>query len=144
MPDIAALSLRARLAIAPRLFAGYCERRQVDHPAVAAYLGYQWWFVGMDGSADAFGEWSGSEPPLVYAGLGGEWPDGFADHLAARGVPESEFRSAVCTATEVLHGSLYGAADEPGSSASWVNWPRWFRRTAYRYPTWHRSLDHFG
>ena len=115
IPGIAALSLRARLAIALRLFAGYCERRRVDHPAVGAYLDYFWWFVGMDGSTEAFGKWSAAEPPLVGAGLGWEWPEGFADHLAARGVPEPEFRRAVCSASEVLYGSLYGACDEPGS-----------------------------
>ena len=109
------MSLRARLAIALRLFAGYCERRRVDHPAVAAYLDYLWWLVGLDGSTGAFGEWSGAEPPLVGAGLGWEWPGGFADHLAVCGVPEPEFRRAVCAATEVLYGSLYAAADEPGS-----------------------------
>lgn len=107
--------MRARLAIALRLFAGYCERRGFDHPEVAAYLDYLWRFVGLPGSTQAFDEWSLAEPALVGAGLGWEYPPGFEEHLAERGVPEREFRHAVCTATEVLYGSLYGAADEPGS-----------------------------
>ncbi len=115
IPDISPLSLRARLAIALRLFAGYCEGRGLRHPEVAAYLDYLWWFVGLSGSTEAFGEWSGAEVPLVGAGLGYEYPPGFEAFLAARGVPETEFRRAVCAATEVLYGSLYGAADEPGS-----------------------------
>ena len=115
MPDITALSLRARLAIALRLFAGYCERRELDHPEVVAYLDYLWRFVGVGGSTEAFGQWTADEPPLVGTGLGWEYPPGFEAFLAARGVPNQEFRQAVCCTTEVLYGSIYAAADELGS-----------------------------
>lgn len=115
IPDLAPLSLRARLAIALRLFAGYCERRGLDHPEVGVYLDYLWRFIGMGGSAEAFGQWTADEPALVGTGLGWEYPPEFEALLAARGVPEQEFRQAVCCTTEVLYGSLYAAADESGS-----------------------------
>jgi hypothetical protein len=115
IPDVTGLSLRARLAIALRLFAGYCERRGLAHPEIAAYLQYLWRFVGMPGSPEAFGQWEADQPPLVDVGLGWEYPPGFDTILAARGVPEREFRRLICCATEVLYSSLYGAADEPGS-----------------------------
>ena len=115
MPDITGLSLRARLAIALRLFAGYCERRELAHPEIAAYLEYLWRFIGLPGTPEAFGQWTADEPLLMDAGLGGEYPPGFESLLEARAVPEREFRQAVCCTTEVLYGSLFGAADESGS-----------------------------
>lgn len=115
MPDIAALSLRARLAIALRLFAGYCERRGLAHPELVAYLEHLWRFIALPDSPEAVGQWDADPPPLIETGLGWEYPPGFLSLLAARGVPEHEFRQAVCCTTEVLYGSLYGAADELGS-----------------------------
>lgn len=113
--DVTALSLRARLALALRLFAGYCELRGLHHPEVAAYLDYLWRFIGMPGSSEAFGRWTADEPPLVGAGLGWEYPPGFVGLLADCGVPEREFRRVLGYTTEILFGSLYGAADEAGS-----------------------------
>ena len=55
IPDITLLSLRVRLAIALRLFAGYCERRGLAHAKVDAYLEYLWRFIGMPCSSSAFG-----------------------------------------------------------------------------------------
>ncbi len=98
-----------------RLFAGFCERRGLDHPEVAAYLDYLWRFIALSGSTEAFGRWAEEEPPLVGSGLGWEYPPGFESFLAARGAAEGEFRRALCCTTEVLFGSLYGAADESGS-----------------------------
>ena len=115
MPDITALSLRARLAIALRLFAGYCQRRGLDHPEVVAYLEHLWRFITLPGTSGAFERWETDGPALIETGLGGEYPPGFGSLLAARGVPEQEFRQAVCCTTEVLYCSVYGAADEPGS-----------------------------
>jgi hypothetical protein len=115
IPDITQLSLRARLAIALRLFAGYCIGRRLEHLEIDAYLNHLWRFVGMDGSPEAFGAWTGDEPPLIGVGLGDEYPPEFAESLAACGVTSSEFRRAISCATEVLYGSLYGASDELGS-----------------------------
>jgi hypothetical protein len=115
MPDITALSLRARLAIALRLFAGYCERRGLAHPEVVAYLEYLWRFINLPGTPEAFRQWEADQPPLIQTGLGWEYPPGFGALLTTRGVPEREFRQAVRCTTEVLYGSLYGAADELGS-----------------------------
>jgi len=113
--DITALSLRARLAIALRLFAGYCEHRGLEHPEITAYLDYLWRFIALGGSAEAFGEWEASQPALIETGLGYEYPAGFEEFLAACEVPEREFRRAVGLTTEVLYTSMYAAADEPGS-----------------------------
>jgi hypothetical protein len=55
------------------------------------------------------------EPSLVGAGLGWEYPTGFEAFLASCSAPEQEFRRALCCATEVAFGSLYGAANEPRS-----------------------------
>jgi hypothetical protein len=89
--DVTALSLRARLALALRLFAGYCELRGLHHPEVVAYLDYLWRFIGMPGSSEAFGRWTADEPQLVAAGLGWEYPPGFVGLLADWGaVPSVE------------------------------------------------------
>jgi hypothetical protein len=87
----------------------------LDHPEVAAYLDYLWRFISLPGSVEAFGQWTADEPPLVGAGLGWEYPPGFEAFLAARGVPEREFRQVLGCTTEVLFSSLYGATDEVGS-----------------------------
>lgn len=134
MPDVTALSLRARLAIALNLFAAYCERRGLHHPEIAAYLDYLWRFIGMPTTTEEFARWQEDEPPLVRAGLGWEYPPGFETFLAGCGVAESEFRGALGPTTEVLFGSMYGAADESGSKryiselaqavAHWgIRWP---------------------
>ena len=107
--------MRARLAIALRLFTSYCEQRRLVHPEIARYLEHMWRFIGMPGSSEAFGQWTADEPPLVQAGLGWEYSPGFEDFLAKRDVAEREFRQALCLATEVLFTSLYGAADDPRS-----------------------------
>jgi hypothetical protein len=109
------LSLQARLSIALRLFAGYCDRRGLAHPEVAAYINSLWGFIRLPGSTEAFVAWESSQPPLVDAGLGYEYPPGFEAFLESRGVPEREFRHALCCTTEILYGSMYAAADEPGS-----------------------------
>ena len=69
----------------------------------------------MSNSVEAFGEWQEDEPPLIGAGLGWEFPPDFQELLVRRGVAESEFRRVLCTTTEILFGSLFGAADEAGS-----------------------------
>jgi hypothetical protein len=69
----------------------------------------------MPTTTEEFGRWQADEPPLVGAGLGWEYPPGFEEFLSRRGVAESEFRGALCLTTEVLFGSLFGAADESGS-----------------------------
>ncbi len=112
IPDITALSLRARLAIALRLFAAYCGRRGLDHPEVAAYLEHLWRLVALFGPDWDVPAWPAGQPPLVDAGLGGDYPPGFREFLADRGLPEREFRRALCLATEALYSSMYGAANE--------------------------------
>jgi hypothetical protein len=115
LTEVAALSLTARLGVALHLFAGYCRCRGVDHPEVGRYAEHMWAFVALPGGGVGFDEWQAATPALVDAGLGYEWPAGFVAHLAARGVAESEFRSALMHCTEVLYGSLFGAADDAGS-----------------------------
>jgi len=82
---------------------------------VVSYLECLWRFIGLFGTPEAFGEWESNQSPLVDTGLGGDYPPGFEAFLAARGVPDREFRQAVCYTTEVVYSSLYGAADESGS-----------------------------
>lgn len=69
----------------------------------------------MPGTPEAFNQWEEDQPPLIETGLGGEYPPGFESVPAARGVPEPEFRQAVCCTTEVIYGSFYCASDESGS-----------------------------
>src|SRR4051794_7546304 len=104
MPDVAALSLRARLALALRVFADYCDRRGLVHPEIAAYLGHMWRSLAVGNAGEGFDEWVSGETPLVPAGLGDEYPPGFEEVLTARGVSESEFRQALRCTTEVLYG----------------------------------------
>jgi len=74
-----------------------------------------WAFTRLPANGAGFKEWIAGEPRLVDAGLGYELPPEFAAHLSAAGVPGSEFHAALMHATEVLYGSLYGAADSEGS-----------------------------
>lgn len=113
--DISALSLRARLALALRLFAGYCDRRGLVHPEISAYLDHLWRFLAVGNAGEGFEEWISDRTPLLFAGLGDEYPPDFEAFLAARTVSEREFRQALGCTTEVLYGSMYAAADEPGS-----------------------------
>lgn len=115
IPDVTALSLQARLAIALCLFAGYCQRRGLVHPEVTAYLDYLWRFIGLSDSPGEFDQWEADRPDLVEVGLGYEYPLGFEALLEAVKVPEREFRKAVCWTTEVLYSSMYAATDELGS-----------------------------
>ena len=110
--DITALSLRARLAIALRLFASYCERRGLAHPEIDRYLNHLWEFVGLSSGEGAFRRWVENEPRLIHAGLGDPYPVGLDRLLSSAGVPADEFRQVVGCTTEVLYGSLYAAADE--------------------------------
>jgi hypothetical protein len=73
-----------------------------------------WRFLAVGNAGEGFDEWVSGETPLVAAGLGYEYPRGFEEFLADRGVTEREFRRALCCTTEVLYGSIYAAADEPG------------------------------
>jgi hypothetical protein len=113
--DVASLSLTARLGVALHLFAGYCRRRGLDHPAIGRYIEHMWAFTVVPGGGVDLDQWESGRPDLVDAGLGYELPEGFADHLAERGVAEPEFRSALMHCTEVLYSSLWGAADNAGS-----------------------------
>jgi hypothetical protein len=115
------LTLLARLAVALRLFSGYCARCGIDHPEVTAYFDSLWDFMGVT-PGNSFGEWEGKQPPLVLigAGLVDKYPPGFEEFLAARGIPERAFRQALSCATEVLYSSMYCASDEVGSRQSLV------------------------
>jgi len=108
------LSLTARLGVALHLFAGYCRRRGLDHPEIGRYIEHMWRFAALPAGV-GLKEWESEAPALVHAGLGCEYPEGFAACLAAAGVAWPEFRGALTHATEVLYGSLYGAADDAGS-----------------------------
>ena len=112
---MALLSLTARLGVGLHLFTGYCRCRNIDHPEVGQFVEHMWAFVALPGGGVGFDEWQSATPELVEAGLGSEWPEGFAAHLAVRGVAEPEFRSALTHCTEVLYSSLFGAADNSGS-----------------------------
>lgn len=114
IPDITALSLRARIALTLRLFTEYCVRRGLEHAEIGAYLDHMWRFLLVEAGV-GFAEWMLCEPALVCAGLGDDLPPGFEALLADRGVPEAEFRQALCCSTEVLYGSMYAAADETAS-----------------------------
>ena len=115
IPEISHLSLCARLAIVLRLFAGYCEKRQLKHPEIEIYLEYLWWFVGMIQESSEFDRWCEAQPIILETGLGYEYPSGFERHLASQNIPEPEFRHLICYTTEILYGSLFSACDEPGS-----------------------------
>jgi hypothetical protein len=115
MSDIEVLSLRARLAMGLHMFAKYCDWRGLAHPELTAFLDYLWQIIELPNTSEAFDGWVASQPALVDVGLGYEYPAGFESLLGVHGVPEREFRHAICCVTEILYSSLYGAADEPGS-----------------------------
>jgi len=60
-------------------------------------------------------EWESSRPELMNAGLGDELQAEFVGDLMARGIAKSTFCLALMHTTEVLYGSLWGAADDVGS-----------------------------
>src|SRR4051794_14863379 len=68
MPDITALSLRARLAFALRRFAGYGERRGLAHPEVVAYPGSLLRPLTLPGTPETFGRWEADRPPPIETG----------------------------------------------------------------------------
>jgi hypothetical protein len=86
----------------------------LDHPEIKAYIEHLWKFMMLDGP-EAFRRWEADEPSLVVTGLGWEYPRGFEDYLREHAVPAGEFRWALENTAEVVYGSLYGAADNPGS-----------------------------
>jgi hypothetical protein len=112
--ELSSLSLSGRLAVALHLFEGYCERRGLDHPELQTFVDSLWRSIGPIGPEEVK-KWEAEQPPLVGAGLGWEYPSGFEEYLDSHEVPELEFRSVLCWTTEVLYGSLYGAADDQGS-----------------------------
>jgi hypothetical protein len=103
------------LGVALHLFAGYCRCRRLEHPEIGRYIEHMWAFIALPGGGVGFGEWDSSQPDLVAAGLGFECPEYLADLLARQGVAEPEFVAALMHCTEVLYGSLFGAADNAGS-----------------------------
>jgi hypothetical protein len=110
------LSLSARLGLALRLFASYCRQRGLSrHPEITAYINYMWEFLALPGAGVGFNEWVNAEPVLVSTGVGSSYLPDFESFLATKGASESEFRLALECTTEVLYGSLYGAANEPES-----------------------------
>ncbi|MBI1915264.1 MAG: hypothetical protein HYS12_11075 [Planctomycetes bacterium] len=132
MPDVASLSLPARLAVALHLFTGYCRHWGLDHPELSSFVEHLWAYMQVRG--DTFEAWYSRRPPLVEAGMGWDYPDGFKDYLASRGVPEAEFHRVLWATTEILYFSLFGAADDTGSlsllnelasvaTARGVRWP---------------------
>lgn len=74
-----------------------------------------WAFLALPGGGVGFETWEFGRTKLVAAGLGCDYPEGFAAYLAARGIADSEFRCLLMHTTEVLYGSLFGAADNQGS-----------------------------
>src|SRR5262245_9990032 len=115
LPNVTALSQRARLAVALHLFRRYCDCRRLAHEEIDQFLDHLWAFVGLRGDPAAFEKWRHAEPPLTEAGLGGSYPVGFDRVLESAGVPEEEFRRALGSCTEVLYISMFGAADEEQS-----------------------------
>jgi hypothetical protein len=101
--------------VALHLFSAYCRCRRLDHPEISKYIEHMWGFMALRDDVEGFEKWEFGRPDLVDAGLGYDLPTGLEAHLAAHGVPESEFRSALMYATEVLYSSLWGAADDKGS-----------------------------
>jgi hypothetical protein len=114
-PDVCSLSQRARLAIALRLFKGYCGRIGVHHPEIDRFLETWWDFVSFFGDGTQFGRWEKSQPPLIFTGLGDPCPTEVSEALEGAGVEQSEFLDALSCATEVAYTSMYGASDNEGS-----------------------------
>ena len=102
------------MAVALHLFAGYAAAR-LDHAELDKYIEHMWDFVALPGGGVGFTEWVSGLPPLAAAGLGDEFPQGFAAYMAKVGVSKSEFRSVLTHTTELLYSNLYGAADNAGS-----------------------------
>ncbi|WP_422927253.1 hypothetical protein [Singulisphaera sp. PoT] len=115
--DITNLSLRARLAVALRIFATYCDERSLSHPDIDRYLDYLWEFIGQyGGSGSPSCRWIKEEPSLIQAGLGYSYQDEFEAALREAEVSITTFRKVLVSTTKVLYSSLYGAADEKKSS----------------------------
>ena len=107
------LSLRGRLAMALCCFSGYCVRRGIKHPEVRRFVEHLVRVLTSEG--EELRDWEDERPPLIEAGLGYEYPLDFEQMLAVWGVKENEFRRLICNVTEIVFGSLHGAADENGS-----------------------------
>jgi hypothetical protein len=68
-----------------------------------------WQLIGPAGTI--FPGWEETNPPLVYAGLGDDYPPGFGAFLESKGIVEGEFRELLSNVVEVVYCNAYGAAD---------------------------------
>lgn len=114
-PEVTGISLRARQAIALRLFEGYVARVGLRHAEIDRFLEWWWEFVLSFGDGDWFGRWENSEPLLEGVAFGAACPADIAELLEHAGVPQAEFLKALYCTSEVASGSFFAASDEKGS-----------------------------
>jgi hypothetical protein len=109
------LSLTARLAVGLHCFHGYCRIRGLDHPVITEFLDDLWRFPVISDLKE-FGQWERSHPPLVYVGLGDEFPVDFEVFLAESHVSPIEFRELLGCVVQIVFSSFYGASDNANAS----------------------------
>lgn len=104
------LSLTARLAIALHCLERYCEKFELHHVEIDAFLDDLWEFPLVD--ERRWNEWEQGHPQLVGAALGDAWPAGFKEFLNAHHIDPESFRELLSNVAEIVFGSFYGAAED--------------------------------
>ena len=105
--------MTARLAVALHCFSRYCERHNLRHPAIDAFLDDLWEFPIVE--HQTWDDWEKHHPALVQTALGDPWPAGFEAFLKAQGTQPDEFRHLLGYVVEIVFSSFYVAADDDSS-----------------------------
>ena len=108
--DYRSLSLTARLAVALRCFASYCDLKDLHHPSIGALLNDLWEVPVID--SQRWDDWENNHPPRVQTALGDDWPEHFEEFLVQHGTNPEQLRSLISAVVEIVFSSFYGAADD--------------------------------
>jgi hypothetical protein len=113
--DFRQLSMNARLAAALLISTRWLERVGIHDSELDALVEHLWAWLTV--TPDTFDAWYESEPALVLVGLGGELPDRLTANCTAHGIEPERLAALLRGLTEIVYGSLFGAADDEGSLA---------------------------
>ena len=108
------LSLTARVAIALKVFDGFCAENSLSSPIIDEFTDYLWKWPLIDGP-DQFTPWESSKPFLVNYGIGDETNFELNLLLSESCINEFRFREIVGGIVEILWGSFWGGCENEQS-----------------------------
>ena len=108
------LSLTARVAIALKVFDGFCAENSLSSPLINEFTNYLWEWPLIDGP-EQFTLWESSKPFLVNYGIGDDVNSELNLLLSESRVNESRFRKIIGGIVEILWGSFWGGCENEQS-----------------------------